>query len=243
MILTSEQKSFYADNGYLLVPGMVAADVLAELRSRIDAIQNGASAATQGAMYEQGATATAARPALRKLSFLATHDAFFRGVASTPKILDTVAELTGGAEHVSLYADQAMLKPAFHGSEKPLHQDNSYFRVTPMDFGVTCWLAIDDATVENGCLHYIPGSHKLGLIPHRQIPDTPHLVPEDESGLAPLVACPVPAGWAVFHHLLTLHNSGANNSVKSRRGWAMHYINAAVDPVDEKRRGQVLALR
>jgi ectoine hydroxylase-related dioxygenase (phytanoyl-CoA dioxygenase family) len=122
-----------------------------------------------------------------------------------------------------------MLKPAFHGSAKPLHQDNSYFRVTPMDGGVTCWLAVDDATIENGCMNYVAGSHKLGLIPHKDIPNTPHRVPADGIPIGPETPVPVPAGSAIFHHLLTLHSSKANNSPHARRAWALHYVNAAAN--------------
>jgi len=234
MALTAAQKAEYARNGYIVVENLVKPSELAELRRRIDEIQEGRVAAqTVGAqvLYEPGAggAAVAAKPVLRKLSQLATNDEFFRGIASKQSILDCVAELTGQAQNIMLYSDQAFLKPALHGSEKPLHQDNSYFKATPMDFGVTCWMAIDDATVENGCMNYIPGSHKLGLIPHKEIPNTPHLIPDGSVKLEAEVPCPIPAGACIFHHLLALHSSKANKSPKSRRAWALHYVNAKAE--------------
>jgi len=234
MALSKDLKAFFLDNGYVVVPNLVTPAELAQMRSTIDEIQAGrVSLQSKGynmkdVNFEPGAggAAVAAKPVLRKLTELASHDEFFRSIASKKEIVDVVAELTGQAQHVNLYSDQAFLKPAFNGSEKPLHQDNSYFRVEPMDHGVTCWLAIDDATVENGCMNYIPASHKLGLIPHKAIPNTPHLVPE-QGNLNPEVPCSIPAGAAIFHHLLCLHSSKANNSPNSRRAWAMHYVNAA----------------
>ena len=103
-------------------------------------------------IYEpDGCAAVATRPVMRKLEALAPEDEYFRSIAATPDILDVVTALTGNHPGVYLYSDQVFLKPALCGSEKPLHQDNSYFRVTPHNTGVTCWMALDDATVEN-CL-------------------------------------------------------------------------------------------
>ena len=125
-------------------------------------------------VFEPGAGGTAVKKApLRKLHSLVPNDEFFASVAMLPSILDVAGELTGSAGPLVLYGDQAFLKPAFEGSEKPLHQDNSYFRITPQDAGVTCWTAVDDSTLENGCMRYIPKSHKLGLIPHKSAQSGP----------------------------------------------------------------------
>lgn len=244
MTLSQAQLEAYERDGYLVVENLVSPQDLRTLRERIDAIQEGrANAQSSGFVTNfepAGGTAVAAKPVLRKLSELAAHDEFFRSIASSKGILDCVAQLTGRAERILLYSDQAFLKPAFHGTEKPLHQDNSYFRVEPMHFGVTCWMAIDDATVENGCMNYIPGSHKLGLIPHKAIKDTPHLTPEGQFGRE--VPAPIPAGACIFHHLLVLHSSKANNSPNSRRAWALHYVNGAAQcPVREY--AQMLSVR
>ncbi len=234
MSLSPEQLAQYQKNGYITVNNLVSDAELVELRQRIDDIQAG-KAAVGNVMYETaGATNSTAASGLaveskvqhlRKLSDLAPRDPLFHSIACKPEIVSAVTTLVGEANRVLLYADQAMLKPAYHGSAKPLHQDNSYFQVTPMDFGVTCWLAIDDATIENGCMNYIPGSHKLGLIPHREIANTPHRVPITQN-LDAEVPCPIPAGSVIFHHLLTLHSSKPNHSPYSRRAWALHYLNA-----------------
>src|SRR5262249_12494827 len=150
MSLSAAQVQFYQDNGYLVVENLIAPEQLAEMRRVIDEIQEGrvsASSKKFDVNFEQtsassGGAAVATIPVLRKLSGLAPNDEFFRSVASGPKILDIVAELCGDAKTIYLYGDQAFLKPAFNGSEKPLHQDNSYFKVEPMHYGITCWMAI-----------------------------------------------------------------------------------------------------
>jgi ectoine hydroxylase-related dioxygenase (phytanoyl-CoA dioxygenase family) len=236
MALTAEQLKTFKEQGYLVVHNLIPPAILEQLRNRISAIVEAASAekglpvpgSFQFEPGEEGGTATATKKKapLRKLNELVPEDEFFRSVATLPNILDIAADLTGAAPGgpITLYSDQAFLKPAYEGSEKPLHQDNSYFRVTPNEHGVTCWIAVDDATVENGCMNYIPGSHKLGLIPHKQL--TPaHLTPERPFKIEDETPVPVPAGSAIFHDLLCLHSSRANTSPKSRRAWALHMIN------------------
>jgi ectoine hydroxylase-related dioxygenase (phytanoyl-CoA dioxygenase family) len=229
MPLSHDQLQFYQRNGYVVVENVVPADVLQRLREAIsemtDAAQAGRVTRMSSVLVEPDAADTAVVKApLRKLNELVPHDDYFRSVAASDTILDSVAQLTGGAQHITLYSDQVFLKPAFCGSEKPLHQDNSYFRVTPHEQGVTCWMAIDDSTEENGCMRYIRGSHKLGLVPHKQL--TPaHLTPE-AGEFGEETAVPIPAGAAIFHHLLVLHSSRANSSPNPRRAWALHYVNA-----------------
>ena len=100
---------------------------------------------------------------------------------------------------------------------------------------VSCWTALDDATVENGCLWFIPGSHKWGLIAverEREI---------ERRALAGALENEVPielkAGDCSFHHSLLLHCSQANRSTTRRRGYATQYMSSP------KRSLQVKALR
>ncbi len=252
MPFNKEHADFYAENGYVVVEGIVSREDLIKVRERMEEVQNrmlealaARKAGSQsGYMVEGGSgTAVAPRPVLRKLSELASADPLLRRIASTPDILDAVSALTGGGRRIMLYEDQVFLKPAFCGSEKPLHQDNSYFKLTPNSAGVTCWMALDDATVENGCMHYIPGSHKLGLIGHKQIKDTPHLVPDGSVKLNAEVPVPIPAGACIFHHLLCLHSSKANTSPHPRRAYALHYANRDATQSCMRPWSKMLALR
>lgn len=232
MKLTKAQRQFYSENGYLVVEGLVSSEHLARLRTRIDEIQQAiVKPQTQGAadapvrFLTEGGASSINKPALRKLTDLARNDDFFLSIASSREIVAIVAALTGGGDQIMLYSDQCFLKPAFCGSEKPLHQDNSYFKVTPHSAGVTCWMAIDHATVENGCMNYMPGSHKFGLVNHKEIKNTPHLVPDVDFKLPDERPVPIPSGACIFHHLLCMHSSKANQSPNPRRAWALHYAN------------------
>jgi ectoine hydroxylase-related dioxygenase (phytanoyl-CoA dioxygenase family) len=228
MRLTTEQKRRFEENGFLAVENAVPAARVAAMRQRIEELceQWDSDDAQRIGMQQEtevaGAVATVkTAQTVRKFSNLVAYEAVFNAHAADPDLLDRVADLIGTP--ISLYADQALLKPPFVGSEKLLHQDNAYFRVAPNEAVITCWCALDDATVENGCMYYVPGTHRLGIVEHESIPGTPHLVPKDyDTGQA--VAVPLPAGGIIFHHSCTLHYSPANNTPLWRRAFVCHFV-------------------
>ena len=221
--LTPEQIQFYHDNGYLAVEGVLSRTEISRLIQRCNELCADwqSEAAKRVGVSQEAHIAAESDRTIRKMSGLVAHESVYREQASHPKIVDMAADLIG--ENISLYADQMMLKPPRYGSEKPPHQDNAYFRVEPADAVITCWMALDDATIDNGCMRYISGSHKLGLVDHAAIESTPHLVPKGVD-FTKSVAVPAKAGACVFHHSLTLHHSYANRSDKWRRAFICHYV-------------------
>lgn len=214
--------SRFREHGYLVVDDVVPATHLREMRERIDAITSeldGEDAKRMGLQIEPDSKAAVPMP--RKLNELAQHDEIFCRHAEMPQLLGMVGQLIG--DPVRLFGDQAFLKPPREGSAKPPHQDNAHFGIDPPDWGVTAWAPLDDATVENGCVQYIPGSHRLGNVLHEWVEGTTHLVPRGVGSRQPVHA-PVRAGGVIFHHLLTLHMSAPNTSSSWRRAYACHYI-------------------
>jgi ectoine hydroxylase-related dioxygenase (phytanoyl-CoA dioxygenase family) len=227
MALRAAQLAAYREQGFLAIEGLIPADRVAGMRRRIEALAtqiDSAEARRVGGQLEQSAatsgTMVAPSTAVRKFDNLTRHEPTFLDHARFPALVDVVAELIGTP--LSLYVDQAMLKPPRYGSEKPPHQDNAYFQIDPPEAGVTAWCALDDASLENGCMEYIPGSQQLGLLRHDGIAGTPHLVPQEELGA--FIPVPVPAGSVVFHHFLTLHRSKPNHSDTWRRAFICHYV-------------------
>ncbi|MBD0280358.1 MAG: phytanoyl-CoA dioxygenase family protein, partial [Flavisolibacter sp.] len=104
---------------------------------------------------------------------------------------------------------------------------------------LTCWCALDDATAENGCLQYIPGSHKWGLLPKPIITGELHgikdfLNDEQKAQFERPALAPVKAGEAIFHHSLTLHGSGENRSNQPRRAFVVNvFADGVVSDSDE----------
>jgi ectoine hydroxylase-related dioxygenase (phytanoyl-CoA dioxygenase family) len=248
MKLTPAQLDSYLNDGFLVIENLIPMATLRRLSDRINAIQGEMASMSAGRnvtkfQMESDLDRELSRsPALRKLTGLAATEPAFYDAVSTPTVLDAVSQLTGGGREIMGHSDQVFMKPAFCGSAKPLHQDNSYFKIAPHSAGLTCWMAVDDATVENGCMHYIRGSHRLGMIKHKALSET-HLTPDVNFALNEPEPVPIPAGSCIFHHLLVLHSSPANTSAKPRRAYAMHYANRSRAEVCNKSWQEMLVLR
>jgi ectoine hydroxylase-related dioxygenase (phytanoyl-CoA dioxygenase family) len=155
----------------------------------------------------------------------------FHDVLWNPRFLMAASQLLSN-KPVRFWHDQLFCKPAKQGGVVAWHQDYSYWTRTKPIAHLTCWCSLDDSTVENGCLQYVPGSHRWGLL------DKPVLA-GDLMGIRSFLTeeqlkefNPVPvevkAGEAIFHHSLTLHGSGENKSNRPRRAFV---INAFADGV------------
>jgi len=148
--------------------------------------------------------------------------------ACHPGILDLVAQLIG--EDIILWGSQVFCKPPLTGKAIPWHQDGQYWPIRPI---ATCsvWLALDDATPENGCMRFIPGSHAGGSIYRHRVTARSDVVlnqevePEqfDEAGARDDV---LEAGEFSLHDVYSIHGSNANRSAKRRAGFVVRYMPA-----------------
>jgi len=161
---------------------------------------------------------------LRKLDNPVFHRNVFRKLATAPRLLELVTELIGSP--LQIFFSQAFLKPPGTGSPKPVHQDNFYFGTAEPDHVLTAWIAIDDATLENGCLCFSEGSHRQPVLPHFAPPGEPfnlQVLPESAAQFE-MTPAPVARGGVSFHHGNTLHQSGENRSDVPRRAVAVHFL-------------------
>jgi len=121
-----------------------------------------------------------------------------------------------------LFHDQLFCKPAKHGGVVAWHQDFSYWTFTKPMHHLTCWIGLDDANKENGCLYFVPGSHQWGLLPITGLTgdmDAVRTILNEEQleAFDKRVPNELPKGYASFHHPLTMHGSYANTSERPRR--------------------------
>ena len=149
-----------------------------------------------------------------------------------PRFLVAASQLLGNVP-VRFWHDQIFWKPPKQGGVVAWHQDYSYWTRTKPVAHLTCWCGLDDSTKENGCLQYIHGSHKWGLLPKPVIAGKLHGIKDflneaQKKQFEYPQYAEVKAGEAIFHHSLTLHGSGANTSSKPRRAFV---INAFADGV------------
>jgi len=159
------------------------------------------------------------RDTVRKLFNFVDHNYHLKYLSEHPGILSVLNRIMG--EPPVLFQDMALMKPPHGGREKPWHQDNAYFNLPTETTTTGVWIALDEATPENGGLHLIPGSHREGPMLHFkrrdwQICDTD--VQTKRGCLVPLK----PGGCLIWHGLVQ-HGSPLNQSADRRRALQYHY--------------------
>lgn len=164
----------------------------------------------------------------------------FHDVLWNPAFTVPASQLLGGA--VRFWHDQLFCKPAQHGGVVAWHQDYSYWTRTEPMAHLTCWIALDDATRDNGCLQYVPGSHRWPLLPVTGLAGDMDAIRTvlDEEQLAAFkpVAIELKRGEASFHHPLMVHGSYENRTDGPRRATV---INAFRDGVRSASNESLLA--
>ena len=165
----------------------------------------------------------------------------FHDVLWNPAFTMAAKQLLGGA--VRFWHDQLFCKPPRHGGVVAWHQDYSYWtRTKPMSH-LTCWIGLDESKVDNGCVHYVPGSHRWPLLPITGLAGDMEAIREvldDEQWqmFQNPVAVELAAGEATFHHPLMVHGSFANRTDRPRRATV---INAFADGVRSDSDEEMLA--
>ena len=230
MSLTPEQIAFFQENGYLILEKLFTEEGLDALRRRAEWIASG-EATHVPEQYRQVEPRVAQGElaveeyvlSLRKLSHMAWYDEVMLAHARDLRITDRIAAMLG--PDLKLYQDQLFMKPPRVGSRQKYHQDQPLgFHIDPPELMVTCWLALDDATLENGCLRVLPGTHRNGALPGEVIQEyEQRAVQGDLPEEVPLMLM---AGECSLHHGHLLHCSEPNLSGKRRRGYATHYVSA-----------------
>jgi ectoine hydroxylase-related dioxygenase (phytanoyl-CoA dioxygenase family) len=147
---------------------------------------------------------------------LVKHSPALRDFCGSPVFADLCHDLVG--PDARLYWDQAVYKQP-HGAEPVLwHQDNGYTYIEPQAY-LTCWVAITDATHDNGCVRVLPGVHRSGTLAHRSTP-IGFQCAEDPDGAVPV---PVRAGSIVVFSSLTPHATGHNVADEVRKAYIVQF--------------------
>lgn len=151
----------------------------------------------------------------------------FHDVLWNPRFLVAAHQLLG-YKPVRFWHDQLFCKLPRQGGVVAWHQDYSYWTRTKPMAHLTCWCGLDDSTQENGCVQYVPGSHRWGLLEKPALAGNLHgivdyLTEEQKRQFKP-VPIETKAGYGIFHHPLTLHGSGENKSVNPRRAFVVNVV-------------------
>ncbi len=219
-----ELASFH-EQGFLAIREAFSSDAIGAALAAIDDLIDGSSPTFRGAAFEPGTGRSDQLPAderhlhVRKLMSFIDHDERLLSLSTDPTLLDVVSRLMNGATP-ELFQDMALLKPAGIGREKAWHQDCAYFNVPTDSTVIGVWIAIDAATLENGCLHVIPESHRRGAHPHFKVRDWQ--ICDRDVRKAESVPVTLDPGGILFWHGLTHHGSPSNRSELGRRGIQLH---------------------
>ncbi len=227
-MLTERQIAEFKKQGLLLGPRVYDDAETDRLRARLHDVMEGRSAAKPEALRNM--LGGKSDQVVVQVVNIWEADDLFRAHIYNPKICEMVSELIGDPV-LRVWHDQIQYKPPTIGGPTTWHQDHPYWPIIqPADL-VSAWVALDDATVENGCMWMVPGSHLWG--PHKggtigtdpttfaPLPDL-SLLPEGVDTTP--TPCPVRKGQVMFHHCLTWHGSPPNRSERGRPAIAVHYM-------------------
>jgi phytanoyl-CoA hydroxylase len=223
--LTEEQIAAYRENGFLVIENCLDAEELAEWRRCTEeAVAERLQVTTPGKwnLTNQGDPDSYYAQVFTQCLKLADTHAGMRKLMLDPRLGEMAATLAG-VDGIRIWHDQALIKPPF--GNPTWHLDVPYWSFDSRD-ALSIWVALDDATLGNGCMWYVPGSHKTARfenvgIGERQA-DLFKVYPEWRE--IETVACPCPAGSAVFHNGLTAHGAGANMTNRPRRAMTCAYM-------------------
>jgi len=222
--LSDEQVAFYREHGYLTGIRLLSdeqADVLCEqLADLFNPHHEGHELWHEYHTNESGDPNNVLFHALGAWRIKpAFHDALWNPAFTVP-----ASQLLGGA--VRFWHDQLFCKPAHHGGVVAWHQDYSYWtRTVPMRH-LTCWIGLDDATRDNGCLHYIPKSHRWELLPITGLATDMNAIEqvltEKQKAQFKPIAVELRRGEASFHHPHLVHGSYENRTDRPRRAFVLN---------------------
>ncbi len=210
----------FREDGFVSLGTVLTEPELRQYQTRFDALFYATAGDTRPEVRDLAEMRgrPAGPPMLQRIN-LWEADELFRSIANRADLFSLARSAVG--TDVRLFRDQGFYKPG-GGSEIYLHQDNRYWHLEPAQ-AVTIWIALDDTTVTNGCVHYVRGSHRFGAVKHNRAADGASILLEVPRGELVTVPVPISAGACVMHHCLTLHGSAANTTQRPRRAYSLQY--------------------
>ena len=220
MEITRTQRELVESQGFCVLESVFTREDMDSLAMSIETYQ----ARHQAEIARNGGTAGISRASeITFTSHLAEQDTEIMRFCRRPELIHIATAFLGN--DVDLYWNQSVYKMPEGTKEFPWHQDDGYTPVSPSPY-LTIWLAINDATPQNGCISALPGSHRRGLMPHEQTPSGLACHPANDPDQG--VQVPVSAGSIAVFWSLTAHKSGANLSAGVRKAYIIQYAKAGL---------------
>ncbi|MEI7601610.1 MAG: phytanoyl-CoA dioxygenase family protein [Aestuariivirga sp.] len=242
-MLTEGDRCTFRDDGFVVVEDLIPEPLLNDISTHLAAVKNAARdleysernmnlESPDGGFLAQTGAVKCFKGVLRAVFHLESRDEFFAELGEKgPMYHDVVTQLLTRRKP-ALLSVNFWAKSAVVGSPQPWHQDLAYLsseQRREYAGALTAWIAVDEATEENGCLEFYPGSHRLGDLPHlgSMDPDAGEQIHLDVQRLFPANP-PTPVelrpGSAVFFDGLVVHGSKANRSPRAREAISFSYV-------------------
>jgi ectoine hydroxylase-related dioxygenase (phytanoyl-CoA dioxygenase family) len=215
--ITEAQAQSYDELGYFLLEDALSPAQVDQIVAEIDPLET-----RQEALLRErfdGKFFIARADEITFTTHLVQHSEILRSFTASSVLADLCADLIGS--DVRLYWDQAVYKKPDTEAPFPWHQDNGYAFVEPQQY-LTCWIALTDATVENGCPWVVPRLHRRGTLAH-QYSDIGFICLSDPEDAVPV---PAPRGSIVVFSSLTPHSTGPNTTADVRKAYIVQFAPA-----------------
>lgn len=210
----------YARDGYAFPLDVFSLDEAAAYRAQLEALE---------ARLEGERTGNKGQ-----LNYSHTIFRFVNDIVRNPKILDVVEEILG--PDILVWGSTFFIKEPHTESYVSWHQDLTYWGLDDDEGQVSAWLALGPVNKANGCMRFVPGSHKSEIVDHKDTFDASNFLTRGQEADVEIdeeavVHCELEPGQVSFHHGKLLHASAPNRSGVRRLGLAINYIAPHVQQV------------
>lgn len=233
--LSSAEIATFHAQGFVALNRITSDDEVGRLRAIFDRLFEKRTGWEKGAFLDLAGTDKPARPAV--LPQILNPQQFAPELPQTEfrkAALRIAQQLLGLEAHA--WFEHAIVKPAEFGAATPWHQDEAHRSDRELDYEqISVWVPLQDAVAENGCMQYIPATHKGPVLTHHSPSDDPRVNALECIGpfdVSRAVACPLPAGGVAIHHCRTIHGAGSNHSRNPRRAYILAFRGSARPSAD-----------
>jgi len=213
-MLTNEQMQQYERDGFVIFENLFKPEEIKPIRDIIDRLDEESERKLKEGGDKKNFISIA-----NQINFnvnLNFHDATLQKFAAEERFVNITTSILG--PDIRLYWDQSVYKRPEANRDFPWHQDNGYVPTDPMHY-LTCWLALEDAMIENGCIWVQPGSHRQGFVEHVKS-ETGWVCYQGEEPGTPVE---LKKGSMVAFNSLLFHRSTPNLSQITRKGYILQY--------------------
>jgi len=223
----------FHEQGYMAIERVFSPSEIGNALAAIDDLIAGKDPTFRGIQREASSGSTSQERAVRKLMHFVDYDPRLAALSEHAGLQDLLQRLIG--DEPELFQDMALLKHP-GGREKPWHQDSAYFDLALDTAVIGVWIALDASTLDNGCMHILPGTHRMGPAEHFKVRDWQICDTAVQRQFD--LAVPLSPGGCLIWHGMLHHGSPTNLSDRPRRALQFHYRPITSDTITTEERMQ-----